>query len=345
MSISDINWKNDKIPVLSRILLALAGLLLIGTLFYPIWQMELDAPQYPEGLVLYMHADKLAGDVESINGLNHYIGMKTLHTEDFIEFAVLPYIIIFFAALAVISAVVGRKRWVLATLILFAVFGILALVDFYRWNYNYGHDLSPTAAIKVPGMAYQPPLIGYKQLLNFGVYSIPALGGILMLISGLLMVFVVIKDFKFYKIFSKKAVAVTAMTGMIFCLSACGGSNAPQPVKANEDICALCKMTVMDLKFATELVTDKGKYHVFDDISCMIKFVKDDQELTISKMYVPNYLNETELLEYNKAFYVKGGNVKSPMNGNIAAYKTLEDAKASAEQLNAEVVSWQDLGL
>ena len=345
MAISDINWKNEKIPVLSRILLVIAGLLLIGALFFPMWQMDLSAPQYPEGLTLYMHANKLAGDVESINGLNHYIGMKTLHTEDFIEFTVLPYIVGFFILLTLASAFIGRKRWAMITLILFILFGIVALVDFYRWNYNYGHNLSPTAAIRIPGMAYQPPIIGYKQLLNFGVYSIPAFGGILMVISGVIMAFVVVKDFKFFKIFSKKAVAPAMMAAMMFASLACGNANTPKPIKVNEDVCAACKMTIVDLKFAPQFVTDKGKYYVFDDLSCMIRFAGNNKEMNISKMFVPNYLNETEFLEAQSAFYISGGDVKSPMNGNIAAFKTAAEAEQYAGQLNASVITWNDLGL
>lgn len=345
MSFSDINWKNEKMPVISRVLLALAGLILFAALFFPIWKMELSAPQYPEGLTLYLHADKLGGDVESINGLNHYIGMKTLHTENFFEFTVLPYIIIFFGALTLISALIGKKRWALTTLALFLLFAIVALVDFYRWNYNYGHDLSPTAAIKVPGMAYQPPIIGYKQLLNFGVYSIPALGGLLMLVSGLIMAFVVIKDFKFYKIFSKKASAVALVAGMLFCVSSCSSSDAPKPIKMGEDVCVLCKMTIVDLKFATELVTDKGRYYIFDDLSCMKKFVNEDTTVNVVRMYVPNYLNETELLDLKSAFFIRGGDIQSPMIGNTAAFKTIKEAEEYAQKLNAEVVPWENLGL
>lgn len=340
-----MNWKNEKMPVLSRALLALAGALLFGALFFPIWQMDLTAPQYPEGLTLYLHANKIGGDVASINGLNHYIGMKTLHTEDFIEFTVLPYIIGFFGLLSLASAIIGRKKWAIITLGLFILFGLISLIDFYRWNYNYGHNLSPTAAIKVPGMAYQPPIIGYKQLLNFGVYSIPALGGIIMLISGLLMAVVVIKDFKFYKLFSKKAAAAAVTAGMMFSFLSCGNT-APKPIKANEDVCVACKMTIVDLKFAPQLVTNKGKYYVFDDICCMIKFINNNKEhLDISKIYVPNYLDETKFLEVQSAFYIKGGDVKSPMNGNIAAFETAEEAEQYAEQHNANLIPWRELGL
>lgn len=345
MGFSNIDWTNRKMPIVSKILLILAGIILFGALFFPIWKMELSAPQYPEGLTLYLHADKLGGDVESINGLNHYIGMKTLHTEDFIEFTILPYIIIFFGVLILVSALIGKKKWALTTLILFVIFAIVALVDFYRWNYNYGHDLSPTAAIKVPGMAYQPPIIGYKQLLNFGVYSIPDIGGILMLISGLIMAFVVIKDFKFYKVFSKKVNNIILLVGLSFGLSSCGGSNAPKPIMVNEDVCELCKMTIVDQKFATELISEKGRYYVFDDISCMQKFVNEEKEIKASKMYVPNYLDEKEFLEFKNAFFIKGSNVRSPMMGNIAAFKTLKEAEEYAVKLNAEMVSWQNLGL
>jgi copper chaperone NosL len=346
MSISDVNWKNELMPTLSRILLAIAGILLFVALFFPTWKMELSAPQYPEGLTLFMFPHKLAGDVNSINDLNHYIGMKTLHTEDFIEFTVLPYIIGFFGVLTLVSALIGRRRWALVTLILFAIFGVVALVDFYKWNYNYGHNLDPMAAIKIPGMAYQPPLIGFKQLLNFGVYSIPGTGGILMIISGLIMAFVVIKDFKFYKIFSKKKAAATIlMAGMMVSFLSCSSNVAPRPIKVNADVCASCQMTIVDLKFATELVTDKGKQYVFDDIACMATFIKENKDMNVRQMYVANYLNDTEFLKVLSAFFIQGGNIQSPMGGNVAAFKTEAEAQQYAGQLNANVVSWKDLGL
>ena len=165
-----------------------------------------------------------------------------------------------------------------------------------------------------------------------------------MLISGLLMAFVVIKDFKFHKLFSKKAAVMVAAMGLLFTFTACSNT-APKPIKANEDVCVACKMTIVDLKFAPQFVTDKGKYYVFDDISCLIQFVKDNKELNISKIFVPDYLNETKFLEAQRAFYIQGGEVKSPMNGNIAAFETSEEAELYAGQLNAEQVSWDDLGL
>ena len=87
----------------------MCGLALVAVLFVPLWRIELNAPQYPEGLMLLIYPDKLAGNVDIINGLNHYIGMKTLHTADFLEFTILPYCIGFFALLFVVTGTVIFK--------------------------------------------------------------------------------------------------------------------------------------------------------------------------------------------------------------------------------------------
>ena len=178
---------NNNLSLLSKILIFISGVLLIIVLFVPLWQIELNAPQYPEGLVLKMYPNKIAGSVDIINGLNHYIGMKTLHTKDFIEFTILPYIVGFFALLCFVVVLLKKKKGLVGLFTLFVIFGVVAMVDFWRWEYAYGHDLNPEAPIQVPGMAYQPPLIGYKQLLNFGAYSIPDIGGWLFIAVGLLL--------------------------------------------------------------------------------------------------------------------------------------------------------------
>ena len=156
----------------------------------------MDAPQYPEGLVLQLHANKIAGDVDIINGLNHYIGMATLHTENFFEFTVLPYFFGSFALIAFALIFINRRKAVLVFLITFVLFIAISAVDFYRWNYEYGHNLDPNAAIIVPGMAYQPPLLGFKQLLNFGAYSIPDVGGWLLTAAGIILSVIVWIEYK-----------------------------------------------------------------------------------------------------------------------------------------------------
>ncbi|MEY4057346.1 MAG: hypothetical protein EBU05_00745 [Chitinophagia bacterium] len=179
--------KNKQIGNTARVILFFTGLLLIAVLFVPIWRIELNAPQYPEGLSMSIYANRIGGNVDIINGLNHYIGMRTIHDKDFPEFVIIPYIIYFFSFLFVLTAVVANKKLLYGLFILFVSFGIIAMADFWKWEYQYGHDLNPDAAIKVPGMSYQPPLIGYKQLLNFGAYSIPDIGGWIFIFVGIVL--------------------------------------------------------------------------------------------------------------------------------------------------------------
>lgn len=188
--------KKSNLTMLSKVLLVIIGILFVSALFVPMWRIELSAPQYPEGLMLQLHAHKIGGDVDIINGLNHYIGMATLHTENFLEFTVLPYIFSLFALLSLVLVFVNQRKYVFYFFIALMLFVIMAGFDFYRWNYEYGHNLDPNAAIKVPGMSYQPPLIGYKQLLNFGAYSVPDLGGWMLIGAGLLLFFIVLKEYK-----------------------------------------------------------------------------------------------------------------------------------------------------
>ena len=80
-----------------------------------------------------------------------------------------------------------NKKWIVwIWVVLFILVMIVGLYDYYIWGYDYGHDLNPQAAIKVPGMSYQPPLIGSKKLLNFTSTSWPAAGGFVIGISILL---------------------------------------------------------------------------------------------------------------------------------------------------------------
>ena len=188
--------KTTNLSLLSKVMLVVVGLLFTASLFLPLWRIELDAPQYPEGLVLQLHANKIAGDVDIINGLNHYIGMATLHTENFFEFTVLPYFFGSFALIAFALIFINRRKAVLVFLITFVLFIAISAVDFYRWNYEYGHNLDPNAAIIVPGMAYQPPLLGFKQLLNFGAYSIPDVGGWLLTAVGIILSVIVWIEYK-----------------------------------------------------------------------------------------------------------------------------------------------------
>ena len=188
--------KTNSLSKLSIILLSISGIGLVISIFVPIWAIYLEAPQYPEGLGMFLHANKITGDYEIINGLNHYIGMKTIHQEDFWEFKVLPYALGFFAVLAFLFAFLKKKWGLYLFTVLFLLFGVAFMIDFWLWEYDYGHNLNPNAPIIVPGMSYQPPLLGFKQLLNFGAYSYPDVGGWIMFAVGIISLVLSVLEFK-----------------------------------------------------------------------------------------------------------------------------------------------------
>jgi copper chaperone NosL len=169
---------------LSRLLVLLASALVLVALVTPVWRIRLLAPQYPEGLGMDIHAGSVVGarehDLQSINSLNHYIGMKAIEPEEIAELRVIPWCIAGLAVLGLGVAATGRRWMAIGWLASFAILGVVALSDFYHWEYEYGHELDTVhAIIKVPGMTYQPPLIGSKQLLNFTAISWPATGAVL----------------------------------------------------------------------------------------------------------------------------------------------------------------------
>jgi hypothetical protein len=153
-----------------------------GSNFTPLWNIHLLAPQYPEGIGMRIRAHRIEGakehDIENINGLNHYIGMKRIEPAAIPELRYMPWIIAGLAVAGVLTSLVGHRRVLYAWLAAFGMLGALGLYDFWRWMYDYGHNLDMEhAIIIVPGMTYQPPLIGSKQLLNFTATSWPAVGG------------------------------------------------------------------------------------------------------------------------------------------------------------------------
>lgn len=170
-----------------RTWMGVAALLLILVYFFPIWSISMEAPQYPEGIGMNITVNDIQGkekhDLANINGLNHYIGMKAITPESIPELKIMPFIFGFLIVSGLAIALWGSRKWILIWLGVFVLFAIAGLVDFYLWGYDYGHNLDPNAPIKVPGMSYQPPLIGSKQLLNINATSLPHIGFYISLLS------------------------------------------------------------------------------------------------------------------------------------------------------------------
>ncbi len=162
-----------------RLMLVLAAAALVVTFFVPLWNLTMFAPQYPDGLRLDIFSYTLTGgrggiDIHEINVLNHYIGMHDLAVQDFTEFKWMPFVIGALALLCLRAAVHGNVAALVDVTVMFTYFAAFSMWSFGYKLYSYGHQLDPTAAVKVP--PFTPPMFGYKQIANFEVYSYPKAG-------------------------------------------------------------------------------------------------------------------------------------------------------------------------
>ncbi len=127
--------------------------------------------------------NEMNGNIDQVNILNHYVGMKHIVPHDIPELTIVPALYAVLLALGLLVLWLDR-RWALQAWFLSVVMAsLIGIADLYFWGYDYGHNLNPSAPIKIPGMSFQPPLIGHKTILNIDSYSVPDTGGYLMAVA------------------------------------------------------------------------------------------------------------------------------------------------------------------
>lgn len=186
--------KGKRLSAVSSIILIVSALLIGASLFFPWWKMEFYAPQYPEGLNIIVYPDKLEGEIDIVNGLNHYIGMANFSEENFPELKYLSYLIGGLALLVLIAAIIRKKGFLYFVIGLFAAGGLLGIWDLNRWLKNFGTDLDPMAPIKVD--PFVPPIIGENTLANFVTYSKLGIGTYLVIAAFIFILIPIWKDRK-----------------------------------------------------------------------------------------------------------------------------------------------------
>lgn len=329
----------------TRILCLLIGGLFLLALKFPIWRFDFFAPQYPGGLLLEIWHNKFDGDVRVINMLNHYIGMKGLEPEMFPELKIMGYIIMGIAALGIIPFLFRKRILLLSWFLVMATTSVVGLYDFYKWEYKYGHELDPTAPIVVPGMAYQPPLIGYKKLLNFEIYSQPWYGGWALIGGGMFMAALLIFEFFRFRKSRKNEMRLASFALPLLALTWFGcSSGGPVPFDWDNEECNHCHMTLSDRHFGAEIVTKTGKAYKFDDVRCLKDYVKTGKikKEEVSNWYVVDNTS-SELVNAETAFYLKSENLPSPMASNIAGFAKQEKRDQALKSKQGEPLSWADI--
>ncbi len=186
----------------SKVTMILGAFLLLSLFVFPIWRITIGAPQYPDPLGMHIWINKITdqepNDIKNIDLLNHYVGMANIPVE-MPEFDIFPKIIGAMSLLGIIIGLIGKRKLYLVWFTIMIILGSAGMYDFYLWEYEYGHNLDPTAAIKFVDsegnpLAYQPPLIGNKTILNFEAKSWPMTGAYLLFLGMGLSVVAFIVD-------------------------------------------------------------------------------------------------------------------------------------------------------
>ncbi len=343
----------------SRILVLVAALALGLVYVLPMWRIRLQAPQYPEGLGMVIRINTIVGvkehDLNNINNLNHYIGMKRIEPESIPELRIMPALVGALIVLGAAVAALGRRKALYAFTGLFLAFAVAGMVDFWMWNYDYGHDLDEeNAIIKIPGMSYQPPLIGSKQILNFKAHSWPASGGWILIAAGGLFAMVTASEVRRGRregsgtggtsgdaSRSPAAPALAALAlGATLAAGACSGPQT-RPIAYGTDTCEHCRMSLADEKHGAEAVTKTGRAYAFDSIECLAAWFGGlEDPATAHSLWVTDFADPPELVRAEEAYFLFSPTLQSPMGLGLTAFARLEDRDGAVTSFGGAALDW-----
>lgn len=133
------------------------------------------------------------------------------------------------------------------------------------------------------------------------------------------------------------------LIGILLFIVSC--SHEPQIINYSKDVCDFCKMTIMEERFAAQSISKKGKVFKFDDAHCLINFLKNGGIWSneVEGVYFSDYLNKNSWIKSENAFLLKSDALRSPMGGNIAAFKSMEDRESIRIKLNGELLTWENI--
>jgi len=320
-----------------------ASVLLLGAFVFPLWRIDLIAPQYPEGLGMLIRLNTVSGikpnDLANINGLNHYIGMKSIEPDAIAELRYMPWIVGGLAVLGLIAAAVGRRRLVVAWLTAFATLAVVGLADFWRWEYDYGHNIDfEHAIIKVPGMTYQPPLVGTKQLLNFTAESWPALGTLCLGVAfGLGVVALFVRR-------GGRSATVRRTSAAVAVAAAACAPAGPQTIADSQKPCDYCRMTISDERIGGQLITKKGKVYAFDSVECLAEFsLQRPATDSGSSLWVADFASPGHWVAARSALFARSTTHRTAMGLGLVSFSARANMAKIRGEIEGDPIRWADV--
>ena len=173
--------------LLPTVLLGIAVLLFLVSVFMPYWSLRLNAPQYPQGLFVHAYLNHLEGDVREIDGLNHYIGMRPLAEAAQLERS-LSLIAVGALALLVAGAIFIHNKWAALFCLPALLYPLIFLADLQYWLASFGTNLDPKAPLSSSIEPFVPPVLGKGFVGQFSTVATPGPGLILATVASLLVI-------------------------------------------------------------------------------------------------------------------------------------------------------------
>lgn len=173
--------------VAPMLLLALGGILFVVSSAMPWWNMTLHAPQYPKGLHLEAHLNSISGDVQEIDTLNHYIGMRPLGEAATLE-RKLAWLAVASMALLIVAAIFIHSKWAALCVLPAISFPYVFLADLAYWMNDFGQNLDPHAALSKAIKPFTPPVLGRGTIGQFHTDALPGTGMWLAFAAGIILI-------------------------------------------------------------------------------------------------------------------------------------------------------------
>jgi copper chaperone NosL len=112
---------------------------------------------------------------------------------------------------------------------------------------------------------------------------------------------------------------------------------------ATEDMCSFCRMAVSEKQYAAESIDSDGKPFKFDDIGCMLNFIKKGSaSVSASSFFVMDF-DQRQWVKADSAYYVRSADLTTPMNGGIIAFKDQAKAQEAVEKYHGKLLHFKEL--
>ena len=130
---------------------------------------------------------------------------------------------------------------------------------------------------------------------------------------------------------------------LILFLSSCNVSE--RPIEYGVDECDYCKMIIMDQRYGSELVTEKGKVYTFDAAECLIDYLQYDPDIADAAgfLLVTPYTDPDHLINARTATYLVSDQMPSPMGAYLTAFAERKVAEKFQSTNGGELYTWEEL--